>query len=373
MDHARNIADWLVADGPHLADMGEMLALLAEKLTQAGVPVARMATMVETLHPRFVGAMRVWEPGGDVRLRRATHDDPAIVAAPKKFTIDELQETGDWIDLKLDDPRVDNFDLLPRLRDEGHTHYMLMPVRFREGPLHGLSFSTKAAGGFTPDQQALIRSLEPAASAAMNILGTHVMWREVLKAYVGDVPGDLILRGAIRRADVRRVRAALFMSDMRGFTRLANTGTPEDTVAALDAYLDRVVPAVAQAGGEILKFIGDGVLAMVPIDGGRDESQACRAALAAARAAVAGASNIGVALHVGEAAFGNIGAGDRLDFTIIGRDVNLLARIEKICGETGEAIAMSARFAARCGEGTREIARFVPKGFDESETVFAPL
>ena len=203
------ISDWLIAEGPYVADMGALLSGLAERLLAAGIPVARMAAMIETLHPRFVGAMRVWEPGGDVRLRRATFDDPSITNAPKIFTIDLLQESGDWVDFRLDDPRIAEFDLLPRLALEGHTHYLLMPIRFREGPLQGLSFSTKQPGGFTQAQCAAIRSLQPAVAIVMNVIATHIMWREVLKAFVGEVPGELILQGAIRRADVRRVEAAL--------------------------------------------------------------------------------------------------------------------------------------------------------------------
>jgi adenylate cyclase len=372
MERVDAICDWLVAEGPHVADMGALLSGLAERLLAVEIPVARMATMIETLHPRFIGAMRVWEPDGDVKLRRLTFDDPAVVSAPKRFTIDELQETGDWVEFKLDDPRVADYDLLPRLAREGHTHYLLMPLRFREGPLQGMSFSTKQAGGFTAAQSRAIRTLQPSLALTANVIATHTMWREVLKAYVGEVPGDLILQGAIRRADVRRVEAALIMTDMRGFTRLANAGTPEATVAALNAYLDNVVPAIAAAGGEILKFIGDGVLATVPFRNAANAAAACAAALAAARAIRRADRNVGIALHVGEVAFGNIGAGDRLDFTIIGRDVNLLARIEKICGQFHEDIAMSQAFAALCGTPARLITRFVPKGFDSEEAVFAP-
>ena len=184
MERADKIGDWLVAEGPHGADMGALLGSLAERLLAAGIPVARMATMIETPHPRFIGAMRVWEPGGDVRLRRATFDDPAITAAAKRFTIDEVQETGDWVDFKLDDPRIGDDDLLPRLAQAGHTHYLLMPLEFREGPLQGISFSTKQAGGFTAAQRQAIRKLQPSLALTANAIATHTMWREVLKQHL---------------------------------------------------------------------------------------------------------------------------------------------------------------------------------------------
>jgi adenylate cyclase len=359
-----------------MSDMGALVAALAERLLAAGVPVARVASMVETLHPRFVGAMRVWEPGSDMRLRRVTFDDPVIVAPNVKYTIDELQKTGRAFDMRLDDPAADEYDLLPDLRAAGHTHYLLLPLRFRGDPLHGISFSTRQPGGFDRDQRALLDAILPALNAVMNVQSVHRMWGDVLRAYVGSEPADLILKGAIRRGDVRRIRAALLMSDLRGFTVLANAADPEATVAAINAYLDRVVPAVVAQGGEVLKFMGDGVLAIFPVNEARDERAACAAALAAAKAALAAGGadgpRLGMALHVGEAAYGNIGACDRLDFTVIGRDVNLLARLEKLCGATGEPVVMSAAFAAQAEGSPRALGTFDLKGFPVPQPAFAP-
>ncbi len=378
-DRAQAVVDWLLAEGLHVADMGALVEALAERLTAAGVPVARVASMVETLHPVFIGAMRVWEPGSDMRLRRVEHDDPLVVAATKLFVIDEVQRTGDWVDMRLEGEAgkaADAYDLLPRLRDEGHTHYVLMPLKFRDEPLHGMSFSTRRPGGFSDEDMALLRVIRPALSAAMNVVSLHRMWGDILKAYVGREPAGLILKGAIRRGDVRRIRAALFVSDMRGFTEFAGSHDPEATVAAINGYLERVVPPVVAHGGEVLKFMGDGVLAIFPITGTRDAHAACAAALAAARAALAGAAaagtRVGMALHVGEAAYGNIGAGDRLDFTIIGRDVNLLARLEKLCGSTGEPVVLSGDFVAALGAPARAIGEFELKGFAGGIAAFAP-
>jgi adenylate cyclase len=361
MDRARPLIDWLVSEAAHVADMGAFVDGLAARLLAAGVPVSRVASMVETLHPRFVGMMRVWEPGGDLRARRATFDDPDVVAPKRVYTIDELQETGRPFEMRLDDPAVDRYELLPRLRDEGHTHYLMLPLRFRAEPLHGISFATRRPRGFSADDRALLDAVLPALTVAMNVVSSHGVSVEVLQAYVGAEPAGRILKGAIRRGDVRRIRAALYLSDLRGFTRLAVSAEPEATVAAVNAYLDRVVPPVVAGGGEVLKFMGDGVLAIFPID-------------AAAREALASADRgrIGVALHVGEAAYGNIGAGDRLDFTIIGRDVNLLARIEKLCGVLGEDLVMSADFAARLPAPGRALGEFELKGFDGKVAVFAP-
>ncbi len=370
---ATAISEWLLAEGAHMSDMGALVEALAGRLLAAGVPVARVASMVETLHPRFVGAMRVWEPGSDMRLRRVTFDDPVILAPDAKYTIDVLQQTGRAFEMHLDDPAVDEYDLLPALRAKGHTHYLLLPLRFRGDPLHGISYSTKRPGGFAPEHRAVFDAILPALNAVMNVQSVHRMWTDVLTAYVGAEPAGLILKGAIRRGDVRGIRAAMLMSDLRGFTALANASDPETTVAAINAYLDRVVPAVVARGGEVLKFIGDGVLAIFRVGETLDERAACAAALAAAQEALAAEGpRLGMALHLGEAAYGNIGAGDRLDFTVIGRDVNLLARLEKLCGATGEPLVMSGAFANALGSGARPLGIFELKGFPEPQPAFAP-
>ncbi len=373
---ANRVIDWLLEEAAHLPDMGVLIEQLAGKLLAEGVPVARVASIVETLHPRFVGAMRVWEQGSDMRLRRATFDDPVITHATKIYSVDVLQETGAEFERYLDDPEIEKYDLLPGLRDDGHTHYLMMPLKFRNEPLNGISYSTREPGGFSPAHLALLRAIRPTLAAVMNIQAVHRMWSEILKAYVGSEPAERILKGAIRRGDVKRIRAALFVSDLRGFTVLANAGTPEATVAAINAYLDRVVPAIVAEGGEVLKFMGDGVLAIFPITDARDAKAACAAALAAAKAALAsddaGGGRVGMALHVGEVAYGNIGAGDRLDFTIIGRDVNLLARIEKLCGALEEPIVMSGDFAALVEGPLRALGEFELKGFADRMAVHAP-
>ncbi|MBL8831801.1 MAG: hypothetical protein JNL71_05370, partial [Rhodospirillales bacterium] len=219
MDAVR-VVDWLLSEAAHLPDMGVLVEKLAERLLAEDVPVARVASVMETLHPVFIGAMRVWEPGSDLRLRRVQHDDPLITAPTWKYASDIVQQTGDWFEMRLDDPAVDEYDLLPRLRDDGHTHYLLMPLRFRNEPVHGMSFSTRAPGGFAPEHRALLEAIRPALTAVTNIVSLHRMWGDILKAYVGNEPAELILKGAIRRGDVRRIRAALFVSDLRGFTVL---------------------------------------------------------------------------------------------------------------------------------------------------------
>jgi adenylate cyclase len=373
-ERARRLIDWVLGSGKR-GDLADFVGGVAELLVSLGVPVQRAGALLDTLHPRFIGMQRIWEPGGDTREGRATFDDPQIASGLVRYTIDDVQETGRWFDLKLDDPRADGYDLLPALRARGYTHYVMAPLEFVQGPIQGLSLATRHPDGFSRPDIELVDAARPALAAVLELKANARVAREVLQAYVGTAPGELILSGRIRRGDVANMRAALLMSDLRGFTSMSGALAPEAVVARLNAYFDHIVPAVVSRKGEVLKFIGDGMLAIADARALGDEA-ACRAMLEAALAAQEGfrAADMraGIALHLGDVAYGNIGAADRLDFTAIGRDVNLLARLEKMCGMLGEPIVASAEFAAALPGPWRRLGDYAFKGFDGAREVFAP-
>ncbi len=178
--------------------------------------------------------------------------------------------------------------------------------------------------------------------------------------------------------------AAILISDMRDFTMISDLTDDRDTVRMLNAYYDRVIPAVEQAGGEVLKFMGDGVLAVFEdSDEAIGFGQGCNTALRAARRALNGieryngslrASNhamrVGIALHYGSVAHGNVGSGERLDFTVIGRDVNLASRIASKCKDLDRPLLMSAPFAGRVRAPVHELGAFELRGVTEWQTLF---
>jgi adenylate cyclase len=370
----RDFIDWVLGPAKAL-DLADFMGGVAERLVEMGLPIDRAAALLETLHPSYVGIQRIWERGGQTREGRARFDNPLFSSQTIKYTIDAVQETGAWFDMRLDDPRVDEYDLLPDLRAQGYTHYVMAPLAFVEGPVQGISFATRRAAGFAADDIALIDAARPALAAVMELKIRTRVSREVLQAYVGKAPGDLILAGQIRRGEVRNLRAALTMSDLRGFTAMSDALTPEQTVAQINSYLECLVPEILQRGGEVLKFIGDGVLAMADANALGDADACARmldAATAAQTALAKAGFRAGIALHLGEAAFGNIGAGDRQDFTIIGRDVNMVARLEKMCGTLGEPVVVSAEFAAAIDRPWRRLGEFAFKGFEGARPVYAP-
>jgi adenylate cyclase len=201
----------------------------------------------------------------------------------------------------------------------------------------------------------------------------------LLNTYVGVATGRRILAGKVRRGEVESLEAALLLCDLRGFTALSERLAGHRVLELLNLYFDQVVPAITAGGGEILKFMGDAVLAFFRREDGGRES--CIAAYDAARMALHRLATVnppdatltaGVALHYGDVSYGNIGSGQRLDFTVIGRDVNLLSRIQTTCGTTGRPLLMSKRFASLLARPqTRSIGRHPLKGIAEAVELFA--
>jgi adenylate cyclase len=246
------------------------------------------------------------------------------------------------------------------------------------------TWSTRRPGGFTQSQLAGIEGVLAPLARLTEIYALRRIASSLLDAYVGHQAGERILAGRIRRGESEAIHAAIWMSDMRGFTALADALPPPTLIALLNRWFDCQVPAIAEHGGDVLKFIGDGLLAIFPVAGNGAAPAACDAALTAAREAqariaaadlaVPGGSarpGFGLALHIGEVLFGNIGGGNRLDFTCIGPAVNLAARLEKLTGRTGHPILASAEFARLCRQPLVPIGAFSLPGSGAAQTVFA--
>ena len=211
---------------------------------------------------------------------------------------------------------------------------------------------------FSPAEAGRLRQAARFAAAPLAALAARAALAALLEAYLGRRSAARVQAGALRRGTGETIRAALLSADLRDFTALSEATEPAATIAALDAWFDRVAGAVHAFGGEVLKFIGDGVLAIFPVTGA--PAEACEAALRAVVAARAGMAHLdavrqaqglpplafGAALHVGEILWGNIGAADRLDFTAIGPAVNLVSRLEGLCRPLGRSVLISGAVAA---------------------------
>jgi len=379
----QSVVQWLVQGARNAPLSHEVLTELCQQLTAAGLPLWRVTVFVRTLHPEIVGRRFVWHPetgtvvtDGSFELleRRSFLDSPMM----------HVSNTGEAFRRRLADPDcVMDYPVLHELRDEGVTDYVVAPLHFSGGEVHFSSWATRQFGGFTDAEIEAIQSLIAPLARIAEIRAWYRVASNLLTTYVGKNAGERVLAGHIRRGDTEAIHAAIWLSDMRGFTNLADTLPPQDLVDLLNRYFDCQVPAIVEHGGEVLKYMGDGLLAIFPIGAEGDFSTICAAALEAGRAArdqiaTLGASDgdgsglrFGLALHVGDVQFGNIGSGNRLDFTCIGPAVNLAARLEKLAGRLGRTILASEDFVARCSDkGLQPIGRFAVAGFAAEQTVY---
>ena len=273
------------------------------------------------------------------------------------------------------------------MRAEGVTDYIALPLLFTDGLNNASSWTTKQPGGFTDQQLAALRALVPALARVIEI----IQWRRtsslLLDTYVGNRAGERILKGQIRRGHTETMDAAIWLSDLRGFTALSDRLPAETVVDILNNYFDCQVAAIRAHGGEVLKFMGDGLLAVFPIDEYvGDVRQVCSHVLDAARESRASVEamhypigetverfRFGVALHVGRILYGNIGGGNRLDFTCIGPAVNLAARLEKIAGKLNRTVVASEGFAGVCAGGWDDLGEFPIAGFSKAARVYGLL
>jgi len=379
-----SIAAWLVNGARSAPEPHQVLAELCERLVACGIPLWRAAVFVRTLHPQVMGRRFLWHRESGISFREAPFellDSAEYLNSP----VTHVYHTGRTLRRRLADADCPtDFPVLDEFRGEGVTDYLATPLLFLNGEVHVATWTTRQPSGLTNAQ---LEAIETIVAPLARVAEIHALRRtagNLLDAYVGHQAGPRILGGQIRRGDSEAIHAAIWLSDMRGFTALADSLQPQVLIDLLNGYFDCQVPAILAHGGEVLKFVGDGLVAIFPIAGGSAEHRdVCRTALRAARevrakvaaAELAGvpsgeAVRFGVALHLGEVLYGNIGGGNRLDFTCIGPAVNLAARIEGLAGEIGRTILASAEFAGYCGGDLVHLGEFALRGFAAARAVF---
>ena len=378
-ENALEIIQWLASDRSHQLDGAGLVEGLGVKLGKAGMPLHRVVFHLRALHPTVMGRSIAWAPGEPVTVMDIAHGESGI-SHDQENPISHVLSTRRWLVLGMNDRR---WAPHPLLRGRGLAELVIAPMI--HGPnlrsVSAVTFGTRRPAGFTRDDRALLHRIVPALRGAIELKMWHRTTRTLLDTYVGRDAEKRILSGHIRRGEVESLEAALMFCDLRDFTALSNRLSGERVLELLNIYFDRVVPVITDGGGKILKFMGDGVLAFFR-DAGRPSSS-CAAAFKAARLVhkrLAATSlpdvelRAGIALHFGKASYGNIGSGDRLDFTVIGRDVNLTSRIEGLCGPTAQPLLMSERFAGLLAlPGAVSIGWHAIKGFVEPIQLFAWL
>jgi len=378
------VVEWL-ADGARSAPASQdVLAQLCDGLLACGIPLARAAVFVQTLHPDIMGRSFRWRPGEPVAVAEAGFE---VLQSSQHLDnpSGHVRNRGIAVRRRLADPGCPmDYPLLHELRADGITDYFAAPLRFTNDEVHFASFATLQPGGFTDAEFAGLEAVINPLARIAEIRALRRTAGNLLNTYVGRHAGERILAGQIRRGHTETIHAALWLSDMRGFTPLADSMAPARLIGLLDRFFDCQVEAIHAHEGEVLKFIGDGLFAIFPTGASRSADDVCRAALAAARAARERLATFeaeqeaqgfpaprhGLALHLGEVLYGNIGGADRLDFTCIGPAVNLAARMEKLTAELGRRIVASREFAAHCGAELTPLGEFALRGFGVAHAVF---
>jgi adenylate cyclase len=354
------VIEWLIGDAP--TDAGELVDELATRLVAAGVPLARLRTGVPQLHPEMASKGVVWVAGAPTKVFSSSYDlvrknREIAVATGSGTPIHHIMDGAIEVRRRLTPEVLGEFGMLKELLDQGLTDYLIHALPCRTAtvtiPTGFAAYSTARAGGFTDEEIGALRGVRRLFALRMELAAARNAARELLEVYLGRNASRRILAGAFKRGGGEQIAAVIWFCDLRGFTALADQRPVADVVKVLDEHFDRIAKPVTAHGGEILKFVGDAMLAIFPV--GDDAPAACRHALAAATEALDAVATselrVGIALHLGEVMYGNIGASDRLDFTVIGRAVNEVCRAEALCKETGAPLLATQAFARSFSDG----------------------
>jgi adenylate cyclase len=379
----QKIIDWMIDGARSAITPSQMMVECCERLIEAGLPLWRVGVFLRTLHPDYYGISFIWKPGAEVRIGTVDFtflDSEEFQSSPMRIVFQQGLE----VRAHGNDPASNRFPIIEDLRAEGVTDYIALPLMFMDGAINASSWTTRQPGGFTDEQLGALRALTPALARYCEIVQSRRIATMLLDTYVGNRAGERIMGGQIRRGHTEPMHAAIWLSDLRGFTALSDRLPAETVVDILNHYFDCQVTAIREHGGEVLKYMGDGLLAVFPIDEYvGDDQKVCSRVLEAARESRASVDALhypigenierfrfGVALHVGDILYGNIGGGNRLDFTCIGPAINLAARLEKIASRLHRTVVASEGFAGICSGGWSDLGEFPIAGFSKAQRVF---
>jgi adenylate cyclase len=377
------VGRWLLVDGPQIDSEVELFDELCWRLVGDGVPLWRAGLHVGTLHPQIRGVGARWwrerKVIEDYRILHGSEDTDEYRLSPIRKTV----ERGTPMRRRLDRP-VPEFPLLERMREAGATDYFALALNrtFRRFPT--VTWATDRPGGFSDLDIAKLEEINPALAAIVDTRAVRRISANLLDTYLGPQAGRRILAGQIFRAQGERMRAVIMITDMRDFTGLSDRLAGDEVIELLDEYFDAVVSPVEQKKGEVLKFMGDAMLAIFPAEDDEDFAPSSLRALEAAtegldrlaainqnrRARQSPELRIGIGLHLGEVIYGNVGAADRLDFTVIGPAVNLASRIEGLTKRLLRPLLTSSAFAGICPRPLVSLGLHPVRGLFQPEEIF---
>jgi adenylate cyclase len=385
------LAAWITEAG--LAGQSENATLdgFCERALELGVPLARANVVIDTLHPVYEGRAFVW--------KRATRNTSLTEFGRGSANLQRwenspyfyLEQAGEsMLRRRLTQETEKEFPIFPELRAEGMTEYLAIINRFAAEGIVGdmdcvySSWATDAAAGFRDADVVDLVRLVPLLALTLKAASLSRIAATLVETYLGRDPGRRVLEGRIARGVAEQIDAAIWFSDLRGYTRIADTAKPAEIIPLLNEYADAIISAIHDCGGDVLKLMGDGVLAIFTAI---ERTQACESALTAAEDAPRRIAEVNrrrsasrlpttelyLGLHVGEVFYGNIGSEERLDFTIVGPAVNEVSRIASMCRSVDQPLLVSSTFAAALGASRNRlvsVGRYALRGVSRPQDLF---
>jgi adenylate cyclase len=382
---AQPIIDWLFSEGRLIGNDSEFVLQFSRRLSSCCAPVERVLTTILTLNPEVVAASNLWLKSTDMvdyfEAERHVRETDRYIGSP----LQRLFDTGKRVRQRLDDLPEDAHLAYTELANDGFTDYLALPVMFAEGLGAALILSTKRRGGFSEHDIANFRIIRDYMTPIIEVHALRYLSKSLMNTYVGKRTGEKVLAGMIRRGDADIINAALWFSDLRNFTQMTENLPPKQVLELLNDYFSFVSAAVTARGGEILRFIGDAMLIVFPIDDNMCPQTACNAALDSAIDALNTIASLnhqrrrhglpeikfGVGLNIGEVVYGNVGAPDRLDFTVMGPAVNRTARLESLTKDHNCNVLFSEQFANLIETPSEYLGLHEMKGIAEPQAVYA--
>lgn len=393
---AEEIESWLLTDALKADSFIELFDAFVWRLAAADLGLDRANLSAGTLHPQLIGYSWNWARADGITDEVSVSEASLNTDSYRRNPLFRVIEHGETIRRRPPtEGEKEDMPLLEELWADGFTDYLALPLNAASDMHNAITLASKRPDGFDPDSLLTLKRL-------LSVFALHVVWhtaaqiaRNTLAAYLGDAAGAEVLQGSIHRGDGRAIRAVVWISDLRGFTSLSERLPGPDMTAILNAYFGALAEAVLAEGGEILKFIGDGILAVFPFTDAASAASAAAAAMRAATSALEGQDRLnanaellpdvkhwrplqsGIGIHEGDVFFGNVGAPDRLDFTVIGSAVNVASRVEALTKSLGRPVLLTADVAARLDPAApttpelEDLGRHVVRGVAEPVGLYA--
>lgn len=384
MNAVADLNQWMMTKGRCSGDPVSVVSYFCSALIDAGVPLWRVNIGQRFANPLLIAWGIVWTETGtetyDVTHARMLTD--GYVGSAFEYIMQNQRPLHK--SLRGLDPESDHASYL-EFAEAGGTDYYATLLDYGDGSQHGCTFATQAPHGFAPEHLAMIEAAKAGLSCALEPVTMRKSTQSLLRTYLGDGPSDAVWKGTIQRGARKTLEAVVMFSDLRGFTALSESSTEGDVLNALDDYFELVVQSVEENGGDVLKFMGDGILSVFVITDEDERDHMCRQATSAARSVLERLAtlnqartsaghlqlDLGIGINVGQVSYGNIGSPGRLDFTVLGSAVNTASRIEGLTKTVGERVLATSTVVSAAPDLFTERGRYQVRGISDPIEIFS--